>query len=247
MLSLETGCASDRGDRENNEDRANVFHGGHAVALADGMGGHSGGETASRLALEAVQQKTGNYLAPEVEEQAIPAGLQAIFAEANQRILAAAQNDLNLREMGTTLTLGLIRDTRLFFAHMGDSRLYLRRGGHCEQLTTDHTEAQELARRGWLSPEALARSVYRHVLSRWLGTIRPVEPQLGQCQLESGDRLLLCSDGLYGEVDEDGLCTLLGAAQSAGEIAKALVAAARENGTGKLDNITALVVKVDDN
>ena len=244
MLRIEAGCSSDRGDRENNEDRAGIFCGGRVCAIADGMGGQAGGEVASDLAVETVQRGAGSYLATEAEEQAILPGLKELFAEANQRILAAGRDDLDLGEMGTTLTVGLVRGERLFFAHVGDSRLYLWRRDHCEQLTTDHTEAQELVRQGWLSQEASSRSIYRHVLSRWLGTIRPVEPQLGERQLQAGDRLLLCSDGLYGEIEALALGELLGSASAPQETADALVAAAKQNGSGKLDNITAVVVGV---
>lgn len=243
MLNTEADYHTDQGDRDDNEDSAVVVEGGSVCAVADGMGGQRAGEVASRLAVETVQQRVADgELGALSKEEEVHQWLGELFREANQRILTAGRDKPELLDMGTTLTLALVAGERLFFAHLGDSRLYLWRAGQTEQLTEDHTEAQEFVRQGWLLPEEAARSRYRHVLSKCLGTSRAVEPQLGGCALRAGDRLLLCSDGLYGEVPPDHLNGLLGETLAAKELAVRLVAAARHSGRSELDNITALVV-----
>jgi len=245
MLRIEADFHSDQGDRDRNEDRAAVVADGQVCAVADGMGGHRGGEVASRLAVETVARWVASGDLGALSEKAVYSQLQAVCTEANQQILAAGDDGAELLDMGTTLTLARIAGDRLFFAHLGDTRLYRWREGRCEQLTEDHTQAQEFVRQGWLSAAAAARSRYRHVLSRCLGTSRAVEPQLGTRVLRAGDRLLLGSDGLYGEVEPERLSHLLGEDLPAKELACRLVAAARQSGRRGQDNITALVVRLD--
>lgn len=245
MLRIEAGFHSDQGDRENNEDCAAVLAAGCAVAVADGMGGHGGGEVASALAVETVRRAVAGGLLEKLTGEEIGRRLlKELFAEANQQILEAGRKTLNLRGMGTTLTLALIRGERLFFAHVGDSRLYLCQAGRWAQLTQDHTQAQELVDRGWISPAEATRSKYRHVLTRCLGMPRTVEPHLGALEVHSGARLLLCSDGLYNELGPERLTELMAADRPPKELAESLVAAAGDHGREGLDNITALVVSV---
>ena len=246
MLHSDAGYWSDQGDRENNEDCAEVLQGGRVCLVADGMGGLAGVEVASRLAVEAVQHSIDDYMPEEATEEVVFPWLGDIFAAVNQRILVAGQEDPGLQEMGTTLTLGLIQGDYLFFAHAGDSRLYLWRQGQCQQLTEDHTEAQEFVRRGWLSEEEARHSSYQHILTRWLGTIRQLEPQFGVHRLRDGDRLLLCSDGLSNEIDSSRLDRFLGTEGSPRELARQLVEEVMKSDHGRLDNITALVVRVDE-
>ena len=243
MLSIEADYHTDQGDRDDNEDSAVVLEGGSVCAVADGMGGQRAGEVASELAVGSVQQRVADgELGALCKEEEVHQWMGDLFREANRRILAAGRERPELLDMGTTLTLAHVSGKRLFFAHLGDSRLYLWRAGQTEQLTEDHTEAQEFVRQGWLSPAAAARSRFRHVLSKCLGTARAIEPQLGGCALRAGDRLLLCSDGLYDQVPADHLNGLLGENLSAKELAVRLVAAVRHSGRTELDNITALVV-----
>ena len=245
MWRLDAGYWSDQGDRENNEDCAEVLDNGRVAMIADGMGGRHGGGLASRLAVEAVRHFAGTSMPPEATEETVFPWFKRIFQAANQRILDAGRDDVDLQEMGTTLTLGLIQDGRLFFGHMGDSRLYRWREGHGEQLTEDHTEAQEFVRQGWFSSEEAARSRYHHILTRWLGTIRALEPQLGSCEVQEGDRLLLCTDGFYDQIEASNLSLLLGAEQLSQEVAEKLVRTARKSGRPRQDNITALVVRLE--
>jgi len=245
-VRIEADYHSDKGDRENNEDRAAVLEAGRVCLVADGMGGQSGGEIASRLAVETVREGVEAGPLEELSgEEEVYRELGKLFQEANRRIVESGLDRPLLRDMGTTLTLALLGEGRLFFAHMGDSRLYAWRDGDCRKLTEDHTEAQEFVRQGWLSASQAIGSRYRHTLSRFLGTARSLEPQFGSCEVRAGDRFLLCSDGLYGAVETDQLTHLLGQDGPAKERACCLVAAASDSGCKRLDNITALVVKVD--
>ncbi len=246
MLRIEAGFHSDQGDRENNEDRAEILADGRVCVVADGLGGHGGGEVASRLAVETVQRAVAAGLLEELAgEDSTYRGLQRLFSEANRQILTTGQDVRHLRGMGTTMTLALISGERLFFAHVGDSRLYLWQDGQGEQLTEDHTQAREFVDHGWLSPAEAEHSRYRHVLTKCLGVIWTIKPQLGARQLRAGTRLLLCSDGLYNEVEPERLSSMLAADQPPGELAGLLVTAAKGNGRTGLDNMTALVVRLD--
>jgi protein phosphatase len=244
LLSIRAHSCSDQGDRETNEDRAAIFAKGRILLVADGMGGQRAGEVASRLSTEAV----GAWGAADLEERGeheIFSGLVRLFQEANEQLMAAVRADPGLWGLGTTLTVGVVGSGRLFFAHVGDSRLYLWRRGGCEQLTEDHTWAREFARQGLLSEEQAAHSTQRNVLTRYLGTANAVEPQLGMRELEAGDRLLLCSDGLYNSLGEERLARLLGEELEPEDLAAQLVAQAKAGGGRQLDNITALVALVD--
>lgn len=246
MLIFEAACRSDRGDREKNEDRTLIAEEAGIFALADGMGGERGGEVASQLAVDTVQRSVESGRLRGAVGEAGFAELNRLFGEVNAAILEVCREIPTLAGMGTTLTLALTDAESLSFAHVGDSRLYLWREGECRQLTRDHTEAQEMVDSGSLTPEEGEKSRFRHVLSRSLGTIRQALPECGHLSLRAGDRLLLCSDGLYGPVPLPQLGELLGGPGAAGRLADELVAAARNSGRTGLDNITGLVVKVDD-
>lgn len=244
MLSIDADWRTDQGDRERNEDCAEILDDGRVCLVADGMGGQGGGEVASRLAAQVVAGAVadGSWEGLAGTEEVFP-WLQAVFSRANQQLLDCGHQAGHRLDMGTTLTLALIREEGLFFGHLGDSRLYLQQDGDWEQLSEDHTQAQEFVRRGWFSPEKAARSRFHHVLTRYLGMPRTPAPQFGTRTLRTGARLLLCSDGLHNEVDSAQLGRMLGADRTAGELATSLVAAARGHARSGLDNITALVVR----
>ncbi|MBT7915325.1 serine/threonine-protein phosphatase, partial [Candidatus Bathyarchaeota archaeon] len=142
--------------------------------------------------------------------------------------------------MGTTLTLGVIQGAGLYFAHVGDSRLYLLRRGVLTQLTEDHTQIQQLVNLGHLTAEEARYSPYRHQLNQALGLSMDLEICSGEKRLHSGDRLLFCSDGLYEMVGGEELARLLGDAASPGEAGERLVGAA--NYEGGRDNISVVAV-----
>jgi serine/threonine protein phosphatase PrpC len=202
------------------------------VAVADGMGGHVGGEVASRLAIEAA---AGAPAAADTEPRSrVEAG--------NEAVVDASRENPELAGMGTTLTLAIFGDNgRMRIGHVGDSRLYLLRDGNLQQVTMDHTWVTEMQRRGQLSPEQAANHPRKHLLTRVLG-MSHVEIDETEIPLEDGDRVLVCSDGLTTMLDDDAVGVILSDADTPSDAAWALVEAA--NAAGGYDNTTVAVVDV---
>jgi protein phosphatase len=202
------------------------------VAIADGMGGHVGGEIASRLAVEAA-------IAP-------PPGADVAVRDrielGNDAVVAATEDDPRLAGMGTTLTLGLFDpDGMLHIGHVGDSRLYLLRDGELEQLTRDHTWVMDMLSRGQLSPEQAETHPRRHLLTRVLGMIG-VQVDDDSVELHDGDRILICSDGLTTMLRDDAIAAIVRDAETPSDAVWALVEGA--NAAGGYDNTTVAVVDV---
>jgi protein phosphatase len=208
-------------------------------AVADGMGGHVGGEVAARVAIEALLQ--GFTRAPTT------AGLHDAFNRANRAVWQESQDNSDLRGMGTTLTaVALVggengQDT-LALANVGDSRAYLYSEGQIVQVTADHSLAEERMRHGELTEAEAAVHPQRHILTRALGIASDVEADMWELHLRSGDRVVLCSDGLSNELDPEELAHVLERVSDPGEAAHQLVDVA--NGHGGSDNITVVVVDV---
>lgn len=238
--------------REHNED-------GHVIddklglyAVADGMGGHAAGEVASGLAIETIQRviregygRVSAYRAAPQSREAAHSVLK-LLEEAAQAACQAVHDegtrDDDRRGMGTTLSAMLVTDTQAFVAHVGDSRIYLLRGDKVHQLTQDHTLQNELLKRGKLSPEAISRVAQKNALTRAIGVYSSVEVDTLQLDVLPGDRLLLCSDGLYAYLKKGELNSILEAPPA--EAAQRLIALANQRGGH--DNITALVLRAGD-
>ena len=238
MTVLRSGSASDVGRvRTVNQDlpleRPNLF------AVADGMGGHVGGEVAARVAVETLDQA--------FERTQTVDGLREAFSEANAAVWHESQSNSDLRGMGTTLTaVALVngpegRDV-LALANVGDSRAYVFSGGEMTQVTDDHSLAEERMRHGEITEQEAAVHPQRHILTRALGVSAEVDADMWELELGTGDRVLLCSDGLTNEVGSDEIAGILGEVDDPGEAAQQLVEAANEHGGA--DNITVVVVDV---
>ena len=238
MTVLRSGSASDVGRvRTVNQDlpleRPNLY------AVADGMGGHVGGEVAARVAVETLDLAFER--APTVE------GLREAFSEANAAVWHESQVNSGLRGMGTTLTaVALVggsegRDV-LALANVGDSRAYVFSRGEVTQVTDDHSLAEERMRQGEMTEEEAAVHPQRHILTRALGVSSQVDADMWELELHTGDRLLLCSDGLTNEVGDDEMADILSTVDDPAEAAQRLVDAA--NSHGGADNITVVVVDV---
>ena len=217
--------------RPNNED---AFYpeqdGGGAdrllAAVADGMGGHTGGEVASRTAVAAAVETDGP---PEGRVEA-----------ANRAVMGAVLADPDLAGMGTTLTLAEFGPgRRLALGHVGDSRAYLLRGGRLDQLTTDHNMAQELVDQGEITKEEARNHPRSSWLTQALGFEDKLDVEAGSIDLEAGDRLMLCSDGLHGELPDGEIHRLLGSGAPSDAVWGLIEAA---NLAGGRDNITVMVV-----
>ena len=235
-VRLEPGTASHTGRiRSSNQDSVGLVDGLYVVA--DGMGGHRGGEVASAEAVAAVLA---------VFDRPDRAGLVAAVRSANRAILEMTVTRPDLSGMGTTLcALAVVNSTSgdevLAVANIGDSRVYRLAAGELVQVSDDHSLVADLMRAGELSAEEAAQHPQRNILTRALGI--EADPVIDSWELEPvlGDRYLLCSDGLFNELDDARLAEVL-AAGSVQEAADRLVGEAVENGGH--DNVTVLVVEV---
>ena len=224
---------------QHSQDRSHLF------VVADGMGGHAGGEQASAMAIDSVETYvlgTFKWFAQfrEPEQDRVLADFQAALSEANARVLAEAKDWPELRGMGTTLTLAYSLNDVLFVAHVGDSRCYLRRQGMLHQLTQDHTLVEEMVRNGTVAVDDAAKHRLRHVITNAVGgSAANLKVEVHKLLLEVGDRVLLCSDGVTGMLSDDEINLILQAAAEPEEACRQLVD--RANAAGGLDNITAVV------
>jgi protein phosphatase len=239
MTTLRAGAATDIGRvRTSNQDQLLVT--ADLFAVADGMGGHAAGEVASLAAVEtlkaAYKRKSGTE------------GLVDATHQANRSIWDRAQANPDLHGMGTTLVaVALVSEDgedRLAIINVGDSRVYLLRGGELEQLTTDHSLVQELVDDGQLSEVEATVHPQRHVLTRALGVDSDVSVDVLQVLPLKGDRLLLCSDGLSRELSDTQIASILRRLAEVDDAARELVNAAKNRGGN--DNITVVIIDVVD-
>jgi PPM family protein phosphatase len=223
--------------RTGNEDALLI---GHSIfAVADGMGGHRGGEVASAAALEPLRALDGQQFP--TPEAAMDALTEAVVS-ANATVARRSQVEPELAGMGTTLTAVLVDGRDAHLVHVGDSRAYLARGDSFVQLTDDHTLVQALIDQGRITRDQVATHPHRSVITRAVGVADDVEVDGLRLTLRDGDRLVLCSDGLSGVVDDDTIARTL-QAHGPEEAPARLIEAA--NAAGGPDNITVLVMAVD--
>lgn len=234
-LHMIVGAASDTGRvRDHNEDSYLVDDQLALVAVADGMGGHQAGEVASATALEALRASVSSGDA-----------IRDAVAAANGAVYEKSTTDERLRGMGTTMTAAtLASGGTLLLGHVGDSRAYLLRDGELHRVTTDHSLVEELVQAGELTEEEAEADPRRSMITRALGIEPVVNVDLYPLQLQPGDRLLFCSDGLTGMVPEDHIAGVLEDEVDPNVVAQQLVALA--NDAGGIDNITAVVVDLVD-
>jgi protein phosphatase len=217
----------------------------YVMVVADGMGGHAAGEIASRMAISALVSlaldvpdwifKVDDEHATEIERRA-----RKYVQEVGAMLVERGRRDAALHGMGTTLTAVRSFGRDLLITHVGDSRAYLLRAGGLHRLTRDHTFAQLLVDSGHLAPGEVAGSRHRHVLTNALGgAIEDVQVDTDQLQLEDGDRLLLCSDGLTDLVDDQTITNILRETTRSSDACERLVQQALDNG-GR-DNVTVIV------
>ncbi|MDQ3956615.1 MAG: Stp1/IreP family PP2C-type Ser/Thr phosphatase [Actinomycetota bacterium] len=234
-MNVVVAAKSDVGQvREGNEDSYLVND--PLFAVADGMGGHLAGDVASSTAVEVIEIKSSEVSADD------PETLARVLRSANQAIWEKAAADPSLRGMGTTCTLVLLDGARVHIAHVGDSRLYLMRNGELRQLTEDHTLVARMVKEGRLKAEDAERHPQRSIITRALGVDAEVQVDLDTLELEEGDRLLLCSDGLSSMIDHESIGDVLRNEDDPQAAAGALVALA--NDAGGEDNITVVLLDV---
>jgi len=211
---------------------------GRLAIVADGMGGHAGGQVASGIAVDQVRQVYLDHPADEPQE-----ALVAAFREAHAAILDYAREHPELRGMGTTCTVAVVRDSDLFFGHVGDSRLYLIRDGSISRVTQDHSLVGRMVREGLLTPEEAAVHPDRNVLTAALGmeSAVPIEVSEEPMPLATGDTLLICTDGLHGLVSDEEMGSIA-CSHTPTQACRELVRIANER--GGFDNITVEILKL---
>jgi len=226
--------------RLTNEDCIKICPDLGLFAVADGMGGHQAGETASNLALRELECFLRSCLSncPD-EEMLLAQGVQ----EANRLIHQMSLNYPEFKGMGTTLSCVLIRSKILHLAHTGDSRIYLFRQGGITQLTEDHSLVQQMLKNGGITGEQAKYHPYRHILTRALGVGATVEVDTARLLLQPQDILLLCTDGLSGLLDDRDMGRVIYGNAELEQSTRLLVELALER--GGTDNITVILVAVD--
>ncbi len=242
MTQLRAGAATDIGRvRQSQQDSILVDGDKVLFGVADGMGGHRGGEVASQVAVETVQAT--------FDQARLDALVQAVEA-ANDAVVRRADGDPDLRGMGTTLcAMALVHEEdedRIAIVNVGDSRFYLLKhnGTVVEQISEDHSLVETLVRQGQLSEDDAVNHPHRNILTRALGIDSHVMVDRWELLPFTGDRYLMCSDGLFNEVDEPQIADILGSVEDPTAAAEQLVALANEGG-GR-DNISVVVVDVVD-
>lgn len=240
MTQWRFAAATDTGlVRQSNQDA--IYVDDQLAMVADGMGGHAAGEVASAMAIEIIRDEF--EVRPTVE------GLYNAINTANSEVLSDAGRNPEHFGMGTTvIAVGLTRDadgvTSPTLFHVGDSRAYQLRDGALRQLSEDHSVAEEWVRMGRLTPEEAAVHPRRHQLTRGIGVEETIAIDVLSLHAEPGDRILLCSDGLSNELDNDTLARLSSAPFTLEESVTQLIESARQSG-GR-DNISALLVEFDE-
>jgi protein phosphatase len=233
--------------RENNEDSIDVkqFPDMTVCLVADGMGGQAAGEVASKRAIEIVPRELKKYLAGAASSEEAKSIVRRSIVQANEEIMAMAALDRELKNMGTTIVLALWRKGSqvMFVTGMGDSRVYLVRGGKIEQLTVDHSIAQALVEAKTISAAEARVHRYRNVLWKYLGSAEVGEgPEVKAVQLQAGDRFLLCTDGLSGVVSDEQLLSFITEHPDAQQCAEGLGQLALDQGSR--DNVSVIVIDV---
>ena len=220
---------------------------GHVLLVADGMGGHAAGEVASALTVETVEgfvvellRRFSNLKAD--DESGVLADLREAVRQADARIVEESEHHPELAGMGTTLTLAFASGRRLFVFHAGDSRCYLCRGGRLARMTEDHTVTADLVRRGAITPDEARRHPSRHIVTNILGGGQSgVHVDVRRVDLDAGDAVLICSDGLTDMLDDARIADVLAAESEPEAACVRLIAEANE--AGGRDNITAVVAR----
>jgi serine/threonine protein phosphatase PrpC len=232
------------GRRERNEDAYCVMPDLGLFAVADGMGGHEGGEVASHIVVSTLvdyfeRQKSGTIADQEEEED--EQRLDLAIRSAHQRVIERAYGPL--RQMGSTLAALLLRGRRVVVAHVGDSRVYRLRNGVIERLTTDHSLCAELEAYGGRAIDRFLREQIGHLITRCIAAQGPAHADLRVDDARRGDVYLLCSDGLTDVLSDEDIAQVLESYDKPDEASQKLVDRAYRRGS--TDNITAVVVRID--
>lgn len=209
--------------------------------VADGMGGHAAGEVASEMAVRIIDKELGSLRGLSDGEAA--SRMRSAIRKANAEIFERTLAEQDKRGMGTTTTVMVLFSRRYLIGQVGDSRAYLLREGEFLQLTKDHSYVQEQVDAGLLTPEQARTHPYSNVITRCVGANEDVAPDVYFGNLEQGDRVLLASDGLTGMLEDQQIAVIMGEEENPEVAVNKMIGDA--NRRGGLDNITAIVIRVD--
>jgi protein phosphatase len=246
-LTLNVGKCTLLGNyRENNEDSIEVkqFPDMTVLLVADGMGGQAAGEIASRRAIEVVPRELRKHLTGAVTPDTVKTAIRKAIVQANEEIMAMGALDREMKNMGTTLVMGVWRKGgEIYIAGVGDSRAYLVRRNKIEQLTVDHSLAQALVEAKTISAAEAREHRFKNVLWKYLGTKEVGDgPDVRVITLQHADRFILCTDGLTGVVPDDKLYSFVHATADAQQCADGLGQLALDSGSR--DNVSCIVAEI---
>jgi serine/threonine protein phosphatase PrpC len=249
-MNISAGAKTDTGQRANNEDRYAVvdtrkrqIRADGVLIIADGMGGRSFGEQAAAAAVETTEDALAELLDNrQVDEVIVADALATALRRANARVYELASADDERKGMGTTCVAAVVEGDRLYVAHAGDSRAYLLRDGLLRQITHDHSYVAEQVRAGAITEEGARSSRFRNIITRAIGIEPTIDAEVSEADVQPGDMVLLCTDGLSNIVAEEDITRALMQASSPQAAADKLVQMAVKSG-GR-DNITAVVARL---
>lgn len=227
--------------RRQNEDNWSADPAAGLYVVSDGLGGHAAGELASKIVVETLPLLLQQRLPPAGSLAGATETVREALRELSRAVYRQTQREPALEGMGATVVLAVVRHASALIAHVGDSRAYRFRGGVLERLTRDHSLVQILVDYGEITPEEATRHPARGCVTRSVGMLGDPLPECRLVDLHPGDRLLLCSDGLVGMVDDAEICDILATGGSLDAVCHRLIDAA--NDAGGRDNITVLLVE----
>lgn len=240
---LISGHKSDIGlVRQNNEDALYKNDRLGVYVLADGMGGHEGGEIASNIAVNTVAKILSRSII-ELQKKNVGEVVHNALHKANEEIILFRKNQINLMSMATTVVISIFLDDVVNCIHLGDSRAYLYKDNNLIQLTTDDSLVTEMVKQGRMRKDELQDHSLRNIVTRFLGTVNLTLPEIQQFRVETNDCIMLCSDGLTNMLNDEEIKSILRENISIGpqEVCDLLVD--RANAKGGQDNISVIVVQ----
>lgn len=245
---LQIGFKCNRGVvRKNNEDACFLIPSHDVYIVADGVGGNNSGEVASSTAVESLAAfiKANNLESCETPEEIFGFFTEAIDT-ANSEVFRIGNEEENCRGMATTVVMTYIRDGSAYLTNIGDSRAYLFRAGRLKRITKDHTYVNELIDKGVITEREAENHSQKNVITKALGAEPQVEPDFYKVDLQEKDLMMLCSDGLYGEVGEGRIAEILNNAQNRGTGMNDLCADFVDEAilAGGRDNITVICIRI---
>jgi len=226
--------------RKKNEDYFFVDENKGLYVIADGMGGHNGGELASRMAVEYVAENFIIAADNHVKKSELDKLVKKIVQKSNEYVYQKSKENSELEGMGTTLTLAVLRNDRVHLYHVGDSRAYMISSGEIKQLTTDHTLVEVLLKNGDITEEEAKNHPKKHIITRAIGSEELIIPDMYEYKIVEEDLLILCTDGVTNHIEEHEMLEIF-RDKSLDESCDTIIDLANERG-GR-DNITLIALK----